>query len=65
MRGLGSNSSMVFTSTSVFFDEYIEDILTRILCGEEVDASFLPCDYVRYFEDGTDAEVTKTSQAVA
>ena len=45
--------------------QYIEDILTRILCGEEVDASFLPCDYVRHFEDGTDAEVTKTSQAVA
>ena len=41
------------------------NILTRILCGEEVDALFLPCDYVRYFEDGTDAEVTKTSQAVA
>ena len=41
------------------------NILTRILCGEEVDASFLPCDYVRHFEDGTDAEVTKTSQAVA
>ena len=40
-------------------------ILTRILCGEEVDASFLPYDYVRHFEDGTDAEVTKTSQAVA
>lgn len=49
----------------VNFCEYIEDILTRILCGEEVDASFLPCDYVRHFEDGTDAEVTKTSQAVA
>ena len=49
----------------VNFGEYIEDILTRILCGEEVDASFLPCDYVRHFEDGTDAEVTKTSQAVA
>ena len=65
VRSLGSNSSMVFTFTSVFFDEYIEDILTRILCGEEVDASFLPCDYVRHFEDGTDAEVTKTSQAVA
>ena len=45
--------------------QYIEDILTRILCGEEVDASFLPCDYVRHFKDGTDAEVTKTSQAVA
>lgn len=49
----------------VNFGEYIEDILTRILCGEEVDASFLPCDYVRHFEDGTEAEVTKTSQAVA
>lgn len=49
----------------VNFGEYIEDILTRILCGEEVDASFLPCDYVRHFEDGTDAKVTKTFQAVA
>ena len=49
----------------VNFCEYIDDILTRILCGEEVDASFLPCDYVRHFEDGKDAEVTKTSQAVA
>ena len=49
----------------VNFGEYIEDILTRILCGEEVDASFLPCDYVRHFEDGTDAEVTKPSQAIA
>ena len=28
-------------------------------------ASFLPCDYVRHFEDGTNAEVTKKSQAVA
>ena len=46
----------------VNFGEYI---LTRILCGEEVDASFLPCDYVRHFEDGMDAEVTKISQAVA
>ena len=34
----------------VNFGEYIEDILTRILCGEEVDASFLPCDYVRHFK---------------
>ena len=49
----------------VNFGEYIEDILTRKLCGEEVDASFLPCDYVLHFEYGTDAEVTKTSQAVA
>ena len=50
---------------NVNFGEYIEDILTRILCGEEVDASFLPCDYVRHFEDGKDAEVTKVAQAVA
>lgn len=49
----------------VNFGEYIEDILTRILCGEEVNASFLPCDYVRHFEDGMDAEVAKTPQAVA
>ena len=47
------------------FGEYIEDILTRILYCEDVDSSFLPCDYVRHFEDGTDAKVTKTSQAVA
>ena len=33
----------------VNFGENIEDILTRILCGEEVDASFLPCDFVRHF----------------
>ena len=39
-------------------------LLTRILYGEEVDASFLPCDYIRHFEDGTDAKVTKTSQSV-
>lgn len=41
------------------------DILTRILWGEKVDASYLLCDYVRHLEDGTDAEVTKTYQAVA
>ena len=49
----------------VNFGEDIEDILTRILYCEDVEASFLPCDYVRHFEDGTDAKVTKTSQAVA
>lgn len=43
----------------------IEDILTRILLGEEVDASFLPCDYVCHFKDGMDAEVTKPAQVVA
>ena len=50
---------------NVNFGEYIEDIHTRILCDEEVDASFLPCDYVRHFKDGKDAEVTKPSQAAA
>ena len=50
---------------SIGYILYIEDILTRILMGEEVDDSFLPCDYVRHFEDGTDAELTKVPQAVA
>ena len=50
---------------NVNFSEYIEDMLTRVLMGEEVDASFLPCDNVRHFEDGKDVEVTKESQAVA
>lgn len=40
----------------VNFGEYIEDVLTRILFGEELDESFLPCDYVRCYEDGKDAE---------
>ena len=33
------------------------NVLTRILFGEEVDESFLPCDYVRRYEDGKDAEL--------
>lgn len=41
----------------VNFGEYIEDVLTRILFGEEVDDTFLPCDYVRRYEDGKDAEL--------
>ena len=41
----------------VIFGEYIEDVLTRILFGEEVDDAFLPCDYVRRYEDGKDAEL--------
>lgn len=28
-------------------------------------ASDRKCDYVRHFEDGTDAELTKPSQAIA
>lgn len=46
------------------FGEYIEDILTRILCGEEVDASFLPCGYVRRYESSMDANMSKPSQTV-
>lgn len=41
----------------VNFGEYIEDVLTRILFGEEVDDTFLPCDYVRRYEDGKDVEL--------
>ena len=48
----------------VNFGEYIENILTHIFCGEKVETSFLPYGYVRHFEDGTDAELTKTSQSV-
>ena len=33
--------------------------------GKEVDSSFLPCDYVRHFEDGMVAEITKPAQVVA
>lgn len=28
------------------FGHYIEDILTRIVEGEEIDESFIPCNYV-------------------
>ena len=30
-----------------------------------VDALFLPCDYVRRYGDGKDAEITKPSQTAA
>ena len=43
--------------------QLLDKVIERF-CGEEVDASFLPCDYVRHFEDGTDAELTKPSQAI-
>lgn len=49
----------------VNFGEYIEDILTRIFSGEDVDMSFLLCNYVCRYEDGMDAEMTKPSQSVA
>lgn len=38
------------------FGEYVEDVLTRIMYGEKVDASFLPVDYVRKYKDGQDNE---------
>ena len=41
----------------VNFCEYIEDVLNSILFGEEVDDTFLQCDYVRCYEDGRDAEL--------
>nr|WP_294727487.1 hypothetical protein [Prevotella sp.] len=41
----------------VNFGECIEDVLTCILFGDEVDESFVPCDYVRCYEDGKDAEL--------
>ena len=31
---------------NVDFGQYIEDILTRIVNGEEIDESFIPCNYV-------------------
>ena len=31
---------------NVDFGYYIEDILTRIVNGEEIDESFIPCNYV-------------------
>ena len=30
----------------VDFGHYIEDILTRIVSGEAIDESFIPCNYV-------------------
>ncbi len=36
-------------------------LITRILWGEEVDASFLPCGYVRHYKDGMDTKITKLS----
>ena len=38
------------------FGHYIEDILTRIVNGEEIDESFIPCNYVsRPLEEETAA----------
>ena len=33
-------------TNNVDFGYYIEDILTRIVNGEEIDESFIPCNYV-------------------
>lgn len=40
---------------NIDFGIYIEDILTRIMRGEKVDESFLPCDYSLRFKEGEDA----------
>jgi hypothetical protein len=40
---------------NINFGEYIEDILTRILFGEQADESFLPCNYESRHTEGEDA----------
>ena len=40
---------------NVDFGIYIEDILTRIMYGEHVDTTFLPCGYVTRYKEGQDA----------
>ena len=45
--------------TREYFEKVIQDY------NQNRKGRSLPYDYVRHFEDGTDAEVTKTSQAVA
>ena len=37
------------------FGIYIEDVLTRIMYGEHVDESFLPCGYIPRYKEGQDA----------
>ena len=37
------------------FGIYIEDVLTRIMYGEHVDDTFLPCGYVPRYKEGKDA----------
>ena len=37
------------------FGIYIEDVLTRIMYGEQVDDTFLPCGYVPRYKEGQDA----------
>ena len=39
----------------VDFGIYIEDVLTRIMYGEHVDDTFLPCGYVPRYKEGQDA----------
>lgn len=36
------------------FGIYIEDVLTRIMYGEQVDESFLPCGYFPRYKEGQD-----------
>ena len=37
------------------FGIYIEDVLTRIMYGEHVGDTFLPCGYVPRYKEGQDA----------
>ena len=37
------------------FGIYIENVLTRIMYGEHVDDTFLPCSYVPRYKEGQDA----------
>ena len=37
------------------FGIYIEDVLTRIMYGEQVDDTFLPCGYIPRYKEGQDA----------
>ena len=53
------NQNSLIMETREYFEKVIQDY------NQNRKGRSLPCDYVRHFEDGTDAEVTKTSQAVA
>ena len=39
------------------FGIYIEDVLTRIMYGEHVDDTFLPCGYVPRYKEGAGCRI--------
>ena len=53
------NQNSLIMETREYFEKVMQDY------NQNRKGRSLRCDYVRHFEDGTDAEVTKTSQAVA